>query len=383
MFNTKNDTSKLQSPLNNKIDEQYIRTMQADLINPGIIKIENPNQPISTFSNNNPPIYSNKSPENTVPNQQTAASSPFLNQTESLPKESVFKPTENIPTQTQESIPLKNEIGKPIMPINLNKNSILMEKTTGVDYGKEKKDSTGVKIIIVIILVLIIIALVGGGYYFWATKKIQPEIVIPEPTPITVVEVPPVEITPISEKYFLEKPNLLTVDANSFSDLDIKKIISELSLEIKQISPLKPIEFTIVDSNNNPIAFSRFLTLAKIELPKTLVSNLDESFSIYYYLDGSTIRTGLQISSKSKVATISEMKNAEKNILTKLSLFYLGEEPLSKETFKDGSYNSYAIRYNNINLTTGASFDYTVTDKYLLIGTSENTLKKIIDKIGS
>ena len=252
-------------------------------------------------------------------------------------------------------------------------------------------ENTSEKIMVAAILMLIILSLGGGGYYYWATKQISSnqDLAIPAPGNIIEEKNPtqpvksedPITINPISEKYSQEKPNLLSIDTKTVTQSEIRGLFIRTGNEIKQINPSKPLAFILVDENNNPIAFSRFIIMAEINLPKTLVGNFDENFSLYFYLDKGHIKTGLQIDSKSKVATTSEMKTAEKSLISMFDILYLeNKNPKQDPLFSSSSYESFQIRYFNIDPTTQTSFDYTITEKYLFIGTSKDTLRNIIEK---
>lgn len=392
---TSNDTEVKPLGFTQEIDPRFIRTMKKDL-----------NGPISNIpQNSNPPM------ENPFIGTGALVTPAEEHQQKSeSPKEKQKKSM--IITENEPTIPLSTENAISNPPFDLPKTKFDQSpKENNVDLQMQQpiidsmnqpekqmpkpqppSNGTGEKIIVAAILMLIIISLAGGGYYFWATKtptpEQQPQAVatqngkaeqnIPtEPKPINN----PITINPVSEKYSQDKPNLLTINTNAITPVEIQGLITKTTEEIKQIKPLKPIEFVIVDENNNPIAFSRFVTLANIGLPKTLISGLDEKFSLFYFLDREFVKIGMRIDSKSQVATIAEMRNAEKDIASILGILY-PENKNSKinMVFNDSTYNSLKIRYANIDQITQTSFDYTVTDKYLLIGTSKDTLRSILDK---
>ena len=429
-----NNTDNASSRFTQDIDPKFIRTMKDDLTNP----IDTSPGNISPTSENpfikeNLPIDHNMSQDLEI---QKLAGNAGIGSNQNTANSYLQKDFENSTSEGIDQVPIfhdfsstlpKNETGIQNVPVNKPTNAIENPTpTTGISenllpFQKEKTlpddqiksmpssplvnrpeigatqqakiqtpaENKGEKIIVAVILLLIIISLTGGGYYFWATKRdaseqtIEVSITEDATTKVTQQQPQtenPVIIDPISEKYSLEKPNLLTINTNTVTPLEIKSLFIKIGEEVKKINPPKPLEFILVDENNNPIAFSRFITLAKIELPKTLVSNFDETFSLFYYFDNSFVKTGLQIDSKSKVATTSEMKNAEKNIIQALDILYLENKFAPQNpAFNNGTYKSFQIRYFNIDQATQASFDYTVTENYLIIGTSKDTLRSIVE----
>jgi hypothetical protein len=65
---------------------------------------------------------------------------------------------------------------------------------------------------------------------------------------------------------------------------------------------------------------------------------------------------------------------------TNLKPLLLGETASNPVKFNDSKYNSYSIRYFNLN-ADGTSIDYSVTPSYLVIGTSMKAGRVILDKI--
>lgn len=435
-----NDTNATQTRLTQDIDPKFIRTMKGDLTNPvgtspdnsnstqenPFIKEKSPtNQDIwqdleiqkvssdtkintaqsninSSFQNplDNNRLTNNKLAEanqiqalqgfsNTLPENEIKDENVPVDKSQDAREESAF----NINTFEDLQLPQKESI-LPDNPIKSIPHAPLVNSQEAGAIQQPKiqvpSKNSGEKVIVAAILTLIIISLGGGGYYYWATKRTTSEqnigaLISENSSDTSTQQQPqktenPVTIDPISAKYSLEKPNLLTINTNTVSSLEIKGLFTTIGDEVKKINPPKPLEFILVDENNNPIAFSRFIALAKIELPKTLVSNFDEKFSLFYYIDNGFVKTGLLIDSKSKIATISEMKNAEKNIIQALDILYLENKYAPQNpTFNNGTYKSFQIKYFNIDQKTQTSFDYTITDNYLIIGTSKDTLRSIIE----
>jgi hypothetical protein len=74
------------------------------------------------------------------------------------------------------------------------------------------------------------------------------------------------------------------------------------------------------------------------------------------------------------------MKNSEKTLPNVFSFLYTETLPQIIPSFNSSTYNANQIRYSNLDPASLLSFDYTVSDKYLSIGTSKESLRAIIDK---
>jgi hypothetical protein len=360
----------------NSSDDFNIRTMQTDLINlsSGNIPGSEKNSTIKNISNSN--ISSD--------NKSLRDASPFS----SLP------PTENLTTnnafvrQNQNNTNIPPAIkSTPQSSANFPEKSILTSKNIPPqELASGKKENPLTNIIFVTIIVIIILSIGVGGYYFFITRSGQVEQqaapIIEEPVAqIPVVEEPVVITAPI-EKYSSLKPNYLPIDIAKAKDTDITKSLMDIVPELGVSASETPLEFLVVDINNNPITFSIFSSALKLNLSPATLSALSENFSIYYYKDGSSVKLGLSIDIKDPIGLKTSLQKEESNLPSKLLPLFLGATPEIKNgKFKDSIYNNAAIRYLNLNSQNTLSVDYAVGDKQLAIGTSKDTLRKIIDKL--
>ncbi len=258
------------------------------------------------------------------------------------------------------------------------------EKTKLAQSSSSKKGFDRRKILMATLSLVIIIVLGFGGYYFWmARNKARPAESLPEVSkqPQEQPQEPPAEVP--EEKFSADKPNFLTIDTESTTAEKIGDILRQKATEVKDSGIAKPIEFVVTDSNNNPIAFHIFATNAGIQLPSALLSDLDEVFSLYYYNDQGNIRLGLAVDLKDKNKLTAEISKEEKTLAKDLNPLFLGNSIDEKQAaFSTGSYKNISIRYVNLDVNETISVDYAVTDKQLIIGTSKNTARVILDKIG-
>lgn len=246
--------------------------------------------------------------------------------------------------------------------------------------------------ILMTLVVFLIIGIAGlGGYYFWTTQNSQeapavqqPAVEEPAPTPEQApaqIEAP-IVIAPPVEKYSTTKPNYLTLDLANLSAEEIKKNILTVTDEIRAKNSGVVYEFTIVDSNNNPIAFPIFATAAKLNLAPTLLSSLGEDFSFFIFNDNNNIRTGLSVTILKNNTLIAELQKQEKTFVADASFLFLDAKPeILTGAFTTTEYNKAIIHYLNINSQKNLSIDYAIIDSQFIIATSKNISRALVDKL--
>lgn len=233
------------------------------------------------------------------------------------------------------------------------------------------------KILFMIVIFIVIVASLGAGYYFWMTR--QTAVVPPIDEPPVIDE--PIVIDEPQSKYSIDNPNYLSIDSESSTSSSIQELLSTTATEIVNEKITKPVEFIITDTDNDPVAFSIFSILYGLDLSSVLDS-LDEEFSLFIYPDSLNNRVGLAVNIKDATSIKTAMTAKEKTLIKDLSPLYLGIAPNPiTQTFSDSTYKNVEIRYVNINPSETLSVDYTISETQLIIGTSKNTLRAIIDKL--
>jgi len=276
-------------------------------------------------------------------------------------------PSTNIPT-TAETPPLSSYSETSPAPQSIN---------------AQPSSGGGKRVLLSVVSVLILCSVIAGGYFYWKTRSSQ-QIAQAPPQPIVTPQEPPqepVQINPLSEKYSSQNPNYLSIDAAAATPESIRILLKTTADEVGQSGLTVPIEFTVTDTNNNPVAFHIFCALAKIDLPANLLSALKDTFSLYVFSDASNVRVGLSVDLKNKTTATAEIKALENKLPVILSPLLLedGATPQSP-AFKDGSYTGLPIRYMNLDQSSTLSIDYTVNETAFIIGTSKDTLRAILDK---
>lgn len=223
-------------------------------------------------------------------------------------------------------------------------------------------------------------ALMAGGYYFWTTR-----VTTPSPTPDIQPDIipEPIVIEKEAVKFSTEKPNYLPIDTEKDTAKTVQQLILDTASEIKELKINVPVEFVIVDKNNNPISLPIFAILSGLKLSPVL-DNLEDDFSLFIYPGAENPRTGLATNFKDKTKAASAMTAKEKTMISDVSFLFLGEaSQKTKGVFSINNSKSFPIRYLNIDANAEGllSVDYSLTDKQLIIATSKNTMWAILDKI--
>ena len=266
------------------------------------------------------------------------------------------------------------------------KKNITEIPTSALKNDHPETKSAKYKILLSLIIVLTIGVIGTGAYYFLtsrAPKQVAAQPAIETPTAILPAEDPVVIAAPV-EKYSINKPNYLVIDPATSSDIEIKATISSVADELKNLSSQSPYEFIIVDANNNPVAFPIFATAAKLNLSPIILTSLGENFSLFVYNDNGNTRLGFSVATSKTPTVVSELQKQEKTLVTDLSFLFINAIPEIKNgSFNTSVYNGSIIRYFNVNQQKDLSIDYAVKDSQLIIASSKNTERAILDKLST
>lgn len=314
-------------------------------------------------------------------------SSPFLSSNPDQTASAVESPTASL--ESKPAAPLFSQ-EKPVR----NPSFVSENVTLGADQPSYflEQDVHKKKGIFIVGVILLLLALLAGGVFaylsFFAKKTDVPLPAVEMPIQ-EVTEIAPVSETPVDGSstgpFTFSSPNYLSIDVETVTTEQLRTILLEKQALLDGSGVTDTVvEFFITDRGNNPIAFVRFATLMGIPLPQAVMSELDESFSLYLYNDNHTPRIGFALSMKNKDALKSVVKKDESAIAFALQSVYFDPsvKQITAGTFKDGSYKTYETRYFNIG-SSGLSNDYTFTEKHWVIGTSQSAFRKILDIFGT
>jgi hypothetical protein len=301
------------------------------------------------------------------------SSSPFLGSTNFFPQRAnqeerrgIPKPSENLAGEPKKD--MADFVGK--TPVAAPQSSILG------------------KMLFWVAIIIVIGAFSFGGYYFWTTRNSASQNSISSESGTTSEQASTAETatespSEIVQSQFSESnPNYLSIDIGTATADSIKKLFIDKASEIKEAGAIAPIEFAVTDTNNDPISFSAFNYILELKLPASILTNLGDKFSLYLFDDNGNMRMGLAAELKDKDKVASGMKNEEKALVGDLSPIFMGVAVKNAgKAFSDNSYNNFSIRYINLDDQNSISIDYSITDKYLVIGTSKQAIWAMLDKI--
>lgn len=227
---------------------------------------------------------------------------------------------------------------------------------------------------------LMILLLAGVGWYFFVVNK----EIASEPSVApggTNTDTGSRESLAVKQSPFsLDKPNYLSLNTETVSPIDVRKILSETADRIKVAGISVPVEFFVTDQNNNPLAFSRFAFLLDLSLDTDLLALIQEAFSLYAYNDNGNVRLGLALDLKNTEAA-ALLAKTETDVPYALRALILEPDVTvaKKSVFRSAAYNQFSIRFTNIDSNQNISLDYSLYNNRLFIGMSKNTLRVLLD----
>ena len=242
----------------------------------------------------------------------------------------------------------------------------------------------------VILAVLLIVYFVVWPLIF--PKEVVVPVVTPEPTPAPTppspAPTPPSAPPSITHQSVFGFSNDI-IPKLKISEYGIVPILSVLQNEANnpaQSGELR--EVLIIDANDQPVTFSKYMAtlmpeLITSDLETTLKSIFEEDFTTYIYFDDKGAWPGYVVNVKPgtemDVVTIQEaLQGLESASYNNLFLTVPG----NAQEFRTGTIkNVYTNRFVPLS-QPGASFNYGLFDKRLIINTSYGGLLKTLDLMG-
>jgi hypothetical protein len=230
-----------------------------------------------------------------------------------------------------------------------------------------------------------VVVVIAGAYLWWRSiledDPNQPDVRVESPT----VPSNQLKTEPVSQaKYLVEQPNILTFDIETVTAEQIKNGLLQAAQTIKKDSLPGAIEFLIRDQKLNPLAFTRFAYLAKLNLPAELLGTLDEPFSLYVIIDNGRPRLAILVYVKDEPAFAAKLLLNESKLAQAMEPLFLDvtTAPKNNLIFRDGTYLERPVRFTNVDASIGLSVDYAVRGRQWIIGTSKDSLRAVLDKTG-
>lgn len=217
-----------------------------------------------------------------------------------------------------------------------------------------------------------------GWYFLRNGTNTKENAVVP------VVETPSseVKVMPTAElPYSLDTPNYLSLDTETVTPESFREVLQQAGERMMAAHMAAPVEFLLTDKNNNPLAFTRFAYLMKLDLDADFLATLGETFSFYIYPANGTLTFGFGLSFVGTPGSDPFHTQKEASLPSAFrSILYHGMTVQKNTTFRSGSYNGQSVRYVNIDGTQNASFDYAIIERRWFIGASKDMLRALLDK---
>ncbi len=264
---------------------------------------------------------------------------------------------------------------------NLNNGDVAIKNSVAEE--NKKSGSGRKKVVMVLITLVLLIAGVGiVVYYGWKNK----EVIFDNPNETNQkLDENQVNSDNNNEQkntddQFSEDANYLMIDTS-----DGTLAIDTIKNTSKKIPKNKLIEFVITDKDNVELLFPEFSNSIGLSLPENIMNNIDDNFSLFLYKNNNgNARMGLVLQIKNKEKLISAISQNSNRLIEYLKPILL-ESSISKEReasgFNTSSYKNINIRYNNIGENSDLSLDYAVIGDKLVIATSKDMGRNIIDKL--
>lgn len=372
-----------------------VRTMEDDMAGHEIVtEVEQSAEPLVTFrpdATAGAPFFA--APEITVATESEPASaepSPFLSESNSASAEAAIEaPTFDPPLPTASPMnpgtPLRADVERIAFTTEYQsaapapKASALRFFNRLSQFFQNRKTR-----MVTLVAVLLLVTCGAGGYFWWQSAKDSDDS---SAVKVESPKMPEVSIRMESQsqtKYQATQPNILSFDTETVTAEQIKNTLLQVSQSIQKDNLPGAIEFLVRDQKLNPLAFSRFAYLAKLNIPAELLGTLDEPFSLYIFIDDGRPRVALLMYAKDVSTFEAELKKSEKNLALALEPLFLDITTASKNNpaFRDGMYLGRPVRFANIDDTLGLSIDYAVRGRQWIIGTSKDSLRSVLDKTG-
>jgi hypothetical protein len=226
----------------------------------------------------------------------------------------------------------------------------------------------------------VVLIFAGGGYYFWTTRGLQNDIA--DKTPANNRPENPDENTVPGVLFATDKPNYLPVAPGSADPSGVRSLLSTTGQKVSSSGAGQAIEFFVTDEDNNSASFETFAQWSDVRLPEELLANLSGKFSLYMYNDKGSVRLGLALETSQPQAAKAVMQKNEIGLTSLLKPLFLEIVSLPESaSFKDSTYKNNQVRYLNLDQAKAYSIDYAVTPTHVIIATSKDTGRAIIDMV--
>ena len=353
-----------------------VRTFKDDLQNFGK---EPPANDIPEPKNISPPEAEKASRENTFQKQTPPQSAPAA---------------ENVPSNPFQSVPTPPPLSSAGQSLPAFKSSpsqsFFAENPTPADNASPNNQENvpaspkaKSKVLPIIILILALTVACGGFYYYWFYIKSSPAETSQSPVnqPATAPASTPGSSASSSSAPATQNNNLrqLVVDTSQ-SPTEIKNALQKFSTEFATTALEGDlVEIKLLKKDNQLIGKKDFFSGFGATIPESILMKLSEDYSVFARKEGDTVKLGLVFKTVTTSGLTNEMEAWEPLIINDLLSLFAGQTPTGSATFDSSRYKSADIRYSNFSSPTGFSIDYSVISNFLVIGTSKESARAILD----
>jgi len=380
MFQFKNEGLGMKEPdTSNALPNTFgkVRTFKEDLENfeKGISTKDIPDD-IGVLPSETKKIIS----ENPLGNKELSKAMPAAQMTEQVPN----NPFQSVPSPPPISSsktdlpPFKSSPSQSFFAENkpAKENSSLSEIQNDQPALPKKKRSFFLPLIIVFLL-----AVAGGGfYYYWFNiRNTPPETPLTPTTPATPTA-PAASIPPTAQTDSQNKNLQHLVVDTSQGPTEIRSAIQNFATEFTaSASESNLVEMKLVGKDNQPIGKKEFFSGIGTNIPDTVLMKLSEDYSLFARKENGSVRLGFVFKTVTSSGLVDETRNWEPTLATDLAPLYVGQAPTGTGAFNSSRYKNADIRYFNFSSPADTSLDYSVISNFLVIGTSKETTRAILD----
>lgn len=237
----------------------------------------------------------------------------------------------------------------------------------------QKKSKGG--LISTLVVVLVVAAVGAGFYYYWFNIRNSS----PATSSVPAAPITPKAETPAPAESQNKNLRNIVVDT-SLGQGEIKNAIQKFATDFSaSASESDLIEMKIVGKDGQPVGKKDFFAGTGVVVPDPVLMKLSEDYSLFARKESGSARLGFVFKSVTSSGLASEMKNWEPTLSTDLAPLYVGQAPSSTGTFSSSQYKNADIRYFNFSSPADTSLDYSVISNFLVIGSSKDTTRAILD----
>ena len=237
----------------------------------------------------------------------------------------------------------------------------------------QKKSKSG--LLLALTVVLIVAAAGAGFYYYWFNMRNT------SPAASSTPAAPPAPQAESPAPAEPQNKNLrnLAVDT-SLGQGEVKNSIQKFATDFSSsASENDLVEVKLVGVSGQPIGKKDFFSGAGVTVPDPVLMKLSEDYSLFARKEGGSTRLGFVFKSVTSSGLADEMKNWEPTLPTDLTPLYIDQAPTGTGTFNSSRYKNADIRYFNFSSPADTSLDYSVISNFLIIGTSKDSMRAILD----